>query len=161
MSIFADKDMSKAEKKKKILHALKMLDDGDGGKGGEDDVLDDDGEGDKMDAKPGRKAKAGEVDLLEQINAERAKTKAILSATKDLPAGSVSDVFLEQLQAAKGESEIKALVADRKALLESAGSTKGGKLGVVGKTPVSSPAGAGGTTLDFATFAKQLKKGVR
>lgn len=150
VGIINDSSLDKSAKKKKILQALKLLDDGKSG---------DEPEPEPKPTEEGRRVTTptdGQKTLQEQIDAEKAKTKKILAAVKDLPAGTVSDVFLEQLQNAADDSALKVLVEDRRKLTESAGKTTGGR-----PAPKSAPAGTGGQAMDVKTFAKELRKGAK
>ncbi len=160
-AILKDAELSVAEKKKKILAALKLLDDK-GDEGGDDEAeteeeMDDDK--DKGCAKeglellrdskdPAVKALVERLDRLEakdRLAARREQVKEACKAAR-LPDILVTDVFLEQLVSAADDKTVKALIEDRRTL------------GRVSKPRSAAP--HSGAKMDVKTFARSVREGV-
>lgn len=156
--ILKDGTLDAAAKKKKLLTALKLLDDdkpapSPPGEGEEDEDVGDKKKDSEESVKLSRKLaekdrllteqrrKLDAYEAAERLSANRARAKTLCEAS-GLPATLVTDVFLDQLAEAASEAKMKALIQDRRAL--------------VGRRPVSSPPGGKGGTMSDDEFLAVL-----
>ena len=146
VSILKDGSLSMADKRKKVLAALKLLDDDGGGEKKDDEKK-------PVETKESKDALEAVVQEL-RVELDRYKVKEALAAKQTkcrklcteakLPEHVITDVFMEQLVAAKDDAALKSLIEDRRSL---AG----------GRRITSLPPGTGGKEMSVDDFVKAVQ----